>query len=171
MDHESKKIQLQTKHNGNGANRLRFLLSISSNKETILLVCFSIINSKNLQGKKYDNFCTMKSVKRIILSTNKEMDFPKSMVPGPRLMTMSPLYPFGEPCSTGNHNKTVKKLTLFSAIIKMLRWNHGFESRIPSECYQFFHGIVISITFAVTIVIQKSCHLIGTQGSSEFGPK
>ena len=30
-----------------------------------------------------------------------------------RLTTMSPLYPFGEPCSTGTHNETVKKLTIF----------------------------------------------------------
>ena len=34
-----------------------------------------------------------------------------------RLMTTSPLYPCGERCSTGTHNKTVKELILFSAII------------------------------------------------------
>ena len=38
----------------------------------------------------------------------------RSIVP-PRLMTMSPLYPWGKPCSTGTHTETVKKLALFSA--------------------------------------------------------
>ena len=32
-----------------------------------------------------------------------------------RLMTMSPLYPGGKPCSTRTHNETVKNLALFSA--------------------------------------------------------
>ena len=32
-----------------------------------------------------------------------------------RPMTMSHLYTCGKPCSTGTHNETVKKLTLFSA--------------------------------------------------------
>ena len=38
----------------------------------------------------------------------------------PGLMMMSPLYPWGKPCSTGTHNETVKNLTLFSAIINGL---------------------------------------------------
>ena len=86
-------------------------------------------------------------------------------------MTMSPLYPCGKPCTTGPDNKTVKKLTLFSAISIALRWNHGFKSRILWEGYQLFIRIENSITFAVTTVIDKSCNLIGTLGSSEFGPK
>ena len=35
----------------------------------------------------------------------------------PRLMTMNPLYPYGKPSSTGTHDKTLKKLALFAAII------------------------------------------------------
>ena len=38
-------------------------------------------------------------------------------VPCIRLITMSPLYPCREPCSTGTHHETVKNLTLFSSII------------------------------------------------------
>ena len=33
------------------------------------------------------------------------------------LMVMSSLNPRGKPCSAGTHNETVKKLTLFSAVI------------------------------------------------------
>ena len=32
-----------------------------------------------------------------------------------RLMTMSPLYSCGKPCSTGTHNETVKNLTQLTA--------------------------------------------------------
>ena len=35
----------------------------------------------------------------------------------PRLMTISPLYPCGKPCSRGTDNETVKNLVLFSSII------------------------------------------------------
>ena len=82
----------------------------------------------------------------------------------PRLMTTSPLCPFGEPCSTRTHND------LFSAFIcihklyydgirasnleaRSLISNHGLESRLWSECYQFFNRIKNSVIFAVTIVI------------------
>ena len=34
-----------------------------------------------------------------------------------RLVTMSPLYPCGKPCSIGTHNEIVKKLTLFFVFI------------------------------------------------------
>ena len=50
-------------------------------------------------------------------------------------MTMSPLYPCGQICSTGTRNETVKRLILFSALMK---------------------GI------AVTIVTHKSCNGDGT---------
>ena len=50
-----------------------------------------------------------------------------------------------------------------------LWWNRVFESRISLECYQFFDRIENSITFAVTMAIHKSCNLIGTLGSPEFG--
>ena len=49
-----------------------------------------------------------------------------------RLKTMSPLYPRGKPCTTGTHNKTVKKMTLFSAFD---RSNHG-----PATALALFNG-------------------------------
>ena len=90
---------------------------------------------------------------------------------------MSPLYPCGKPCSTGTHNETMKKLTLFlSAFICRIMMesrplNIESRPRISSECCPFFNRIESSITFAVAIVIHKSCNLIGTLGRSEFGPK
>ena len=46
-----------------------------------------------------------------------------------RLMTMSPLYPLGQHCSTGIHNETVKELTLFSAFINDGITASNLESR------------------------------------------
>ena len=62
-----------------------------------------------------------------------------------RLMTMIPRYPCGKPCSTGTHDET------------------AISSSIESK--------ILSYLFAITIVIHKSRNLIGTLGSSEFGPK
>ena len=42
----------------------------------------------------------------------------RSLMQYHRLMTMSPMYICSQPCSTGTHNETVKKLTLFSALMK-----------------------------------------------------
>ena len=46
-------------------------------------------------------------------------------------MAMSPLYPSGKPCSTGTHNATVKKLTLFSAIINAIMMESRIRISIP----------------------------------------
>ena len=45
----------------------------------------------------------------------------------PRLMTMSPLYPCGIPCSRGTHNETVKNLALSPA------FDHDSIDRISIE--------------------------------------
>ena len=98
------------------------------------------------------------------------------------IIMVSPLNPCGKSCSTGTRNETVKKLSLFSAFdrsnydeitasnleSRSLISNHGLNSRISSKCYQFFNRIENSITFAVTIVMHKSCNLIGTLRSSEL---
>ena len=59
----------------------------------------------------------------------------------PRLMTMSPLYPCGKPCSRGTHHETVKNLALFLQSSMELRKNHGFES--PS-CGSVFNSSIAS---------------------------
>ena len=87
-------------------------------------------------------------------------------------MMISPLYPFGKPCSTGTHNETVKKLTLFFAFINRILMESrlrisnpvGMLSVLQSN-RKFYH------INTVTIVIHKSRSLIGTQGMAEFGPK
>ena len=56
-----------------------------------------------------------------------------------RLLTMNPLYPCGKPCSRGTRNETVKKLTLFSAIIKGIIMESQLRTRIPWECYQLLY--------------------------------
>ena len=91
-----------------------------------------------------------------------------------RLITMSHLYLCGKPCSTWTHNEIVRNLTKSSAFINLTM----MESRsviskhdLEYECYQFFNQIKNSITSAVTMVIHISLCLIGTLGSSEFGPK
>ena len=52
----------------------------------------------------------------------------------------------------------------------------GVLSKVKGPCHRFtrFHGInqiENSVTFAVTIVINRSRDLIGTLGIAEFGPK
>ena len=64
----------------------------------------------------------------------------------PRLMTMSPLYPCGKPCSRGTHHETVKNLALFSSIINGIRKESRLRISIPWECFQFFNRIENSIT-------------------------
>ena len=64
-----------------------------------------------------------------------------------RLMTMSPLYPCGKPCSRGTHNETVKNLALFSSIISGIMNESRLRISIPWECFQFFIRIENSITF------------------------
>ena len=64
-----------------------------------------------------------------------------------RLMTMSPLYPCGKPCSTGTHIETVKKLALFSAIINgsimesRLRILHPVEMLSVIQSHRKFYHI------------------------------
>ena len=94
------------------------------------------------------------------------------MVPGDKLMTMSPLCPCGKPCSTGTHNKTEEKLTLFSAIINGIMMESRLRVSNPvgmlsvlKTIREFYH------IYTVTIVIHKCRNLIGTQGIAEFGPK
>ena len=53
-----------------------------------------------------------------------------------RLMTMSPLYPCGKPCSRGTHHETVKKLALFSSIINGITKESRLRISIPWECFQ-----------------------------------
>ena len=65
-----------------------------------------------------------------------------------RLMTMSPLYPCGKPCSRGTHHETVKNLALFSSIINGIRKASRLRISVPWECFQFFiNRIENSITF------------------------
>ena len=59
----------------------------------------------------------------------------------PRLMTMSPLYPCGKPCSRGTHHETVKNLALISSIINGIRKESRLRISIPWECFQFFNRI------------------------------
>ena len=85
-----------------------------------------------------------------------------------RLMTMSPLYPCGKPCSTETHNETVKNLALFSAIINGI---NGFESQSRGSVFNSSLESKFDHIYTVTKVIHKSCSLIGTQGTAECGPK
>ena len=64
-----------------------------------------------------------------------------------RLMTTSPLYPCGKPCSRGTHHETVKNLALFSSIINGITKESRLRISIPWECFQFFNRIENSITF------------------------
>ena len=64
-----------------------------------------------------------------------------------RLMTMSPLYPCGKPCSRGNHKETVKNLALFSSVINGIMMESRLRISTPWECFQFFNRIENSITF------------------------
>ena len=54
-----------------------------------------------------------------------------------RLMTMSPLYPCGIPCSIGTHNETVKNLALFSSIINGIAKESQLRISITWECFQY----------------------------------
>ena len=63
-----------------------------------------------------------------------------------RLMTMSPLYPCGKPCSRGTRNETVKNLALISSIINRIMMESQLRITIPWECFQFFNRIENSIT-------------------------
>ena len=64
-----------------------------------------------------------------------------------RLMTMSPLYLCGRPCSRGTHHETVNNLALFSSIINGITKESRLRISIPWECFQFFNRIENSITF------------------------
>ena len=66
---------------------------------------------------------------------------------GSRLMTMSPLYPCGKPCSRGTHNETVKNLALFCSIIDGIMMETRLRMSVPWECFQSFNRIENSITF------------------------
>ena len=57
-----------------------------------------------------------------------------------RLMTMSPLYPCGKPCSRGTHHETVNNLALFSSIINGIRKESRLRISIPWECFQLLRA-------------------------------
>ena len=86
-------------------------------------------------------------------------------------MTMSPLYPSDKPCSTGTHDKTVKKV---GPIFCNHQWNYDgitAPNRNPVGVFsilqsnrKFYH------IYTITIVIHKSRNL-GTQGITAFGTK
>ena len=54
-----------------------------------------------------------------------------------RLMTMSPLYLCGKPCSRGTHNETVKNLALFCSIINGIMMESRLRMSVPWECFQY----------------------------------
>ena len=64
-----------------------------------------------------------------------------------RLMTMSPLYPCGKPCSRGTQNETAKTLALFPSIINGIMIESPLRISIPWECSQVFNRTETSITF------------------------
>ena len=86
-----------------------------------------------------------------------------------RLMTMSPLYPCGRPCSRGTHNETVINLALFSSIINGIMMESRLRISIPWGSFKFFNRIEIYNVYTVIIVIHKSRNLIGTLGIAKFG--
>ena len=71
----------------------------------------------------------------------KSLPFKNAKHQDPRLMTMSPLYPCGKPCSRGTHNETVKNLALFSSIINGIMKESRLPISIPWECFQFCNRI------------------------------
>ena len=83
---------------------------------------------------------------------------------------MSPLYPCSKPCSTGTHTETVKKLTKFLAFINRIMMESLLRISDHSGTLSILQSNRNSITFALTIIIHKSCNLIGILGSSEFEP-
>ena len=56
------------------------------------------------------------------------------------------------------------------SFIKISRF-FSYIFRVLEEFRELYNRIENSITFAVKLVIHKSFNLIGTLGSSEFGPK
>ena len=64
-----------------------------------------------------------------------------------RLMTMSPLYPCGKPCSRRTHHETVKNLAVFSSIMNEIMMESRLRISIPWGCFQFFNRIENPITF------------------------
>ena len=86
-------------------------------------------------------------------------------------MKMGPLYPCGKPFSTGTHdNAIVKKLTQFFALINRI----VKESRLRISNHIRMLSVLQSNQNSVIfchLVTCKSHNLIGTLGSSEFGPK
>ena len=86
-------------------------------------------------------------------------------------MTMSPLYPWGKPCSRWTHNNSEK----LDSIFFNHRWNYDGimasnfnplrEFSILQSNEKFYH------IYAITIVIHKSRNLIYTVGIAKFGPK
>ena len=99
-------------------------------------------------------------------------NFPHQIMNPSRLMTMSPLYPCGKPCSRGTHNEIVKNLALVSSIINGIMMESRLRMSVLRKCFQFFNRIENSITFTPSkIVIHKSRNLIGTEEIAQFGPK
>ena len=94
--------------------------------------------------KKNENLC-------YLMSSNGEIESARlGVILSPyegRLMTMSPLYPCGKPCSRGTHNEKLKNLALFSSIINGIMKESRLRFSIPWKCFQLFNRIEHSITF------------------------
>ena len=86
-------------------------------------------------------------------------------------MAMNLLYSRGKSCSTGAHNETMKKVSLFSGFINRIL----IESQPPMSNLILMLSVLQAnrkfIIFTVTTVIYKFHNLIGILESSEFEPK
>ena len=70
-----------------------------------------------------------------------------------RLMTISPFYPCGKPCSRGTHKEAVENLALFSSTVNGITMESRLRISIPRECFQFFIRIESSITGAAHFLL------------------
>ena len=86
---------------------------------------------------------------------------------------VSSMYSYRRPCSTGTHDETVKKAEPIFCIHQLIimesrpRISNLFQMFTVLQSNRKFHHIYLT----VNIVIHKSRNLIGTLGSSEFGPR
>ena len=85
-----------------------------------------------------------------------------------RLMTISPLYPCGKPCSRGTHNETVKNLALFSSIINGIMKKSRL--RIPSRGSVFYSPIKSKISSHLHLNTSNS-QISQAGGIATFGPE
>ena len=86
---------------------------------------------------------------------------------------MSPLYPCGKPCSSGTHIETVKNLEKPGPIFFNYHWSYDGITASNLNPMGVFSILQSNRKFyqicTVTIVIHKSCNLIGTVGVVRFG--